>query len=174
MNIILIGYRGSGKTSIGKKLAGELWKDFADVDQAARARFDNAAIADIWRTHGEPAWRSAEVEVTRQLCGRENLVIALGGGTLMQAGGRDAVEHAADAVRIYLYCEPVVLHQRIAGDAATAGSRPALTDQGGGIAEIEHVLAQRDPVYRAVADKVLDVSHLSIADAVRWLIKRCL
>ena len=62
MNIVLLGYRGSGKTSIGKKLASELWKDFVDLDDATRARFNNQTIADIWAEHGEAAFRAAEAD----------------------------------------------------------------------------------------------------------------
>lgn len=174
MNVILFGYRGSGKTSIGRKLANQLWKDFADVDQLTCQRFGNPSIAAIWAEHGEPAWRAAEVEVTRELCGRDNHVIALGGGTLMQAGAREAVEAAADARRIYLYCETPELLRRIQADPQSTATRPALTAMGGGIEEIEAVLAQRDPVFRAVATHVFDVTNLNVEDAVRYLIKRCL
>jgi shikimate kinase len=91
----------------------------------------------------------------------------------MQPGAREAVEQS-DAKRIYLYCEAPVLAARIEADAATAANRPSLTGQGGGLAEIEAVLAERDPVYRAVADEVFDVTHLNVEDGVRYLIERCL
>ncbi len=174
MNVILFGYRGSGKTSIGKKLAAQLWKEFADVDVEACKRFDNPSIADIWATHGEPAWRAAEIQVTRDLCAMPNMVIALGGGTLMQPDARAAVEQAPDAVRIYLACDPQELLRRVQADPNSTATRPNLTALGGGLDEINAVLAQRDPVYRAVATHVFDVTHLTVENAVRHLIKRCL
>jgi shikimate kinase len=174
MNVILIGYRGSGKTSIGKKLAGQLWKEFADVDVETCKRFGNPSIAAIWAEHGEPAWREREIEVTRELCARPDMVIALGGGTLMQPGARAAVESAPQTVRIYLACDPKELLRRIEADPHSGATRPNLTAMGGGLAEIEAVLAQRDPVYRAVATHVFDVTHVNVEDAVRHLIKRCL
>ncbi|MFP4144489.1 MAG: shikimate kinase [Phycisphaeraceae bacterium] len=174
MNVILIGYRGSGKTTIGRKLADQLWKEFADVDDAVRRRFGIDSIAEIWETHGEAAFREAEVETVRELLGRENHVIALGGGTVMQPGGREAVEQAADAKRIYLYCQPEELFARIEADAATATARPSLTAMGGGIEEIRAVLAERDPVYREVADAVFDVTHVSPDEAVRYLVAQYL
>jgi shikimate kinase len=173
-NIILIGYRGSGKTSVGKALAGELWKTFVDVDDAACRRFGNDSIADIWQKHGEPEWRRVEIEITRELCGRKDHVIGLGGGTLMQPAAREAVESAPGAVRIYLKCDPAELHRRISGDAQSAHTRPHLTAHGGGLDEIKAVLALRGPVYEAVADKTLDVTRMSVADAVRHLIATCL
>ncbi|MCE9590890.1 MAG: shikimate kinase [Planctomycetes bacterium] len=173
MNIILIGYRGCGKTSIGKSLAAKLWKTFIDVDDEICKRFNNKTVAQIWTDEGEPAYRKVEVEVTRELVARPNMVIGLGGGTLMQAGAREAVEQAPNTVRVYLRCAPEELHKRISGDAKSAATRPALTKFGGGIDEIKHMLAERGPVYEAVADKVLDVSHLPIDGAVKYLLAHC-
>jgi len=173
MNLILIGYRGSGKTTLGKMLAQQLWKDFVDVDHEICQRIGNPSIAAIWEEHGESYFREVEVEVTADLCGRDNLVIALGGGTLMQAGARKAVE-AAEAVRVYLKCEPTELHRRIQGDATTNDHRPNLSTLGGGLEEIEAMLSERQPTYLEVADHVLDVTRLSTEDAARYLIERCL
>jgi len=177
MNIVLIGYRGCGKTTIGQTLAEQLWKTFVDVDLATRGRFGNRTIAEIWSTEGEPAWREAEVQVTRDLCAGDEQVIALGGGTLMQPEARRAVEAAEDCRRIYLACHPEELQRRMRADAETAGSRPSLTGGGGAgddLDEIRAVLRERDPVYREVADAVLDVTHVAPDDAVRHLIRRCL
>ena len=173
MNLILIGYRGSGKTTLGKLLAQQLWKDFVDVDAEICRRIGIASIAEIWQKHGEPYFREVEVEVTRAFCARPELVIALGGGTLMQPGAREAVE-AAEAVRVYLKCEPGELLRRIQGDAASAAHRPNLSSLGGGVEEIEAMLREREPVYEAVADHVLDVTRLNTEDAARYLIERCM
>ena len=173
MNVILLGYRGSGKTSSGKKLANELWKDFVDLDDKVRACFDNQKIADIWQTHGEQAFRDAEAASVRELLeSADNLLIALGGGTLTTDAGRAAVESAQNATRIYLACDADVLAKRIAGDAATAAERPSLTGDSDPAAEVVKVLKERDPVYREVADIVFDVTHCSIEEAVRHLIAK--
>jgi shikimate kinase len=174
MNIILIGYRGCGKTSIGKLLANHLWKSFQDVDDETRKAFNNATIAEIWQAHGEPAWRREEVKATEKLVARKDMVIGLGGGTLMQPGARQAVEQAPDTMRIYLKCDPEELHRRISQDKQSSATRPNLTKFGGGLEEIEHMLAEREPVYLAVADKVFDVTHMGIEDAARNLIQKCL
>lgn len=172
MNVILMGYRGSGKTTIGRKLAAQLWKDFVDVDQRACKRFDCDSIAEIWREHGEPAWREAEIAVTRELLAGDEQVIALGGGTVMQAGARQALAAANNAKRIYFYCDVAELHRRIGADGASAATRPSLTPHGGGVAEIQAVLAQRDPVYRELADAIFDVTHVDPDEAVRHLISK--
>lgn len=174
MNIVLIGYRGSGKTSVGRKLADELWKDFVDTDTEVCKRFDGATIKEIWDEHGEAAFRQVECEVVADVFGKSDRVIALGGGTLMQPAAREVIEAAAGDRRVYLSCEAATLAARIAGDTQTAATRPDLTTLGGGVEEIERVLAERDPVYRAVADEVFDVTHVSIDDAVYHVIRRCL
>jgi len=101
-------------------------------------------------------------------------VIALGGGTLMQEPARQAVRDAMNAVRVYLYCEASELRRRIATNETTRAARPSLTGGANAEDEIDAVLKERDPVYREVADKVLDVTRLSVEDAARYVIQRCL
>lgn len=174
MKIILIGYRGSGKTSLGKRLADETWKDFIDTDDQICKRFGDDSIANIWETHGEPEFRRVEVEVVRESVSKDEVIVALGGGTLMQEGARQAVEEAKDAIRVYLFCEPEELARRIEGDTRSSATRPALTAHGGGIEEIRSVLEEREPVYRAIADKEFDVTHLDPEKALRFFIKQCM
>lgn len=174
MNIVLLGYRGSGKTSIGRRLASQLWMDMVDLDEEVCRRFGIDSVAAIWEQHGEDAFRELECIVVVEVLARDNRVVALGGGTVMQLDGNRAVAQASNAVRIYLRCEPEELHRRIVSDPNTEASRPHLTDLGGGIEEIRSVLEQRDPVYTAVADHVLDVTRLGPDDAARYIVKRCL
>jgi len=174
MNIVLLGYRGSGKTTIGRMLAEQLWKTFVDVDRETCKRFDCDSINLIWAEHGEPAWREMEVKVTQELLNKDEQVIALGGGTIMQPGAREALDAAADCTCIYLKCEPEELYRRITGDSTSGDSRPPLTKYGGGLEEIRKVLERRDPVYSEVADKVFDVTHTPPDDALRYIIKYCL
>src|ERR1043166_3173868 len=70
MNIVLIGYRGSGKTTIGRLLAEQLWKTFADVDHEIMKRYGGLNVAQIWQQHGEPDYRRVEGEVTQALCAK--------------------------------------------------------------------------------------------------------
>ncbi|NJL32307.1 MAG: shikimate kinase [Phycisphaerales bacterium] len=172
MKWILLGYRGCGKTTVGRLLAQSLQIPFYDVDEQNIARFAGQPIADIWKQHGEPAYRAVEVQVTSELCQLQDAVLSLGGGTLMQAGARQAVESATDAKRFYLCGPAALLYQRIYADPASAHTRPALTPMGGGVEEIITVLAQRDPVYRAVADHVIEIMDLSpfqIAEMIQKL-----
>jgi shikimate kinase len=172
MNIVLLGYRGSGKTAIGKQLANELWKDFVDLDDVTRKRFNNQTIAEIWETYGEAGFRQAEAEAAVQQLAKQDLVIATGGGILTHEAGMQAVVSAQDAIRIYLNCSAEKLAERIANDSSTATERPSLTGDTDPAAEVEQVLAQRDPVYREVADITFDVTYCSIEEAVRHLIAK--
>lgn len=174
MNIVLLGYRGCGKTTIGRKLADALWKNFADTDAEVCKRLGNRTIREIWEQLGEPAFREAEVAVLQELLRGSNQVIALGGGTVMQPGARAALAAAAEAKTVYLQCDPDVLLARIQGDTATSATRPNLTPLGGGLEEIKQLLAAREPTYLAVAQATLDVTRLTPEDAVRHLIRRVL
>ena len=174
MNIILIGYRGCGKTTIGRKLAEQLWMDMVDLDQEVCSHFGTDSVSAIWAEHGEAAFRELECIVVVNFLRRDNQVIALGGGTVMQPDGRHAVKKALGAVRIYLKCTTEELHRRITVDPNTEALRPHLTNYGGGLKEIKSVLHQRDPIYTTVADHTLDVTSLTVDDAVRYLIQRCL
>ncbi len=173
-NIILIGYRGSGKTTIGKLLADQLWKKFVDVDDETCKVFKGRTIAAIWEEFGEPAWRAEEVKVTQELCGKKALVIGLGGGTLGQPAAMEAVKNAPNAIRIYLKCDPDELFRRISADTKSAATRPALTKFGGGLDEIKTMIAQREPLYLEAADHVFDVTDIEPELGLRHLIKRCL
>jgi shikimate kinase len=164
MNVILIGYRGSGKTTVGRTAAARLRWRFADSDAAVVARFGGRSIREIWEAEGEAAFRAAEVEVTRELVRGDRQVIALGGGTVMQPAARRAVE-AADAMRFYLKASAAVLARRIAADAATAAARPSLTGAASSVEEVAAVLAAREPTYEAVADHVIDVEEASVEEA---------
>ncbi|MEM7625913.1 MAG: shikimate kinase [Planctomycetota bacterium] len=173
MKIILMGYRGSGKTSIGKKIADQTWKEFVDTDTEVVKRFAGRSIADIWQTDGEAAFRKTEAEVTQELLKRDNHVIALGGGAVMDPATAEAIRDTTEAKRIYLAAKPTVLAERIAADARSAESRPSLTGgaatASGDVEEITAVLEQRDPVYRELADVVFDVSYVDVAQAVAYL-----
>jgi shikimate kinase len=176
-NIVLIGYRGCGKTTIGKKLAEQLWKTFVDTDAVTCQRLGNRTIARIWEQDGEPVWRKAECEVTADFLRKSDHVLALGGGTVMQPAAKAAMQEARaakSAIVIYLKADAQTLHQRIAGDAQSRATRPSLTQHGGGLAEVQHMLTVREPTYLELADKIVDVSLMNADDTVRHIIRKCL
>ena len=171
MKLILIGYRGCGKTSVGKRVAMAKNMQYLDVDDVTCDRIGCNSIAQIWGEHGEPYWRENEIAVTQELCQQDNLVIGLGGGTLMQEDARKAVKAATDTVRIYLKVAPKVLYQRITADSRSSETRPSLTALGDGLDEVIHMLKQREPTYEAVADVVLNVSEMNLQQTVEAVLE---
>jgi shikimate kinase len=161
MNIALIGYRGTGKSTIGKHLAATLHMDFVDADLLLVQRAGKT-IKEIFETEGEPAFRDRESTIIRELATRKETLIAAGGGAVLREENRTALRNAA--VVVWLQADPETLHARIAADQATASTRPNLTASGG-IAEVQTLLATRTPLYQATSHLTLDVSTLSIEAA---------
>jgi shikimate kinase len=168
MSTVLIGYRGSGKTTIGQKLADRLWQTLIDTDQLIVKRAGKS-IKDIFQMEGESHFRDLETEAVKEAVKQQEVVISLGGGAVLREENRNAIKEAGHKV-IYLRCEPETLHQRIQADAATSLMRPSLT-QFSGVEEIEKVLAEREPIYRSMMTGELDVTNLSLEEAVVYIVR---
>jgi shikimate kinase len=169
MSTVLIGYRGAGKTTIGKKLADRLWQKFVDVDDLIVQRCGKP-IKDIFEQDGEAYFRDVETMVIRDVAQMQDVVIGLGGGTLSRPENLEILKAAGHKL-IYLRCDPHELHRRISGDPNSAATRPHLTSHGGGIEEIEQMIAEREPAYRKAADAELEVTYLAPEDAVVYIVR---
>lgn len=167
MNIVLIGYRASGKSTIGKLLAEQLSLRFVDIDLDIRACYDNKSVADIWNEFGEPAYRETECDVTEEACARDNQVIALGGGTPMQPRAFAALESVANTSFFFLQAPAEVLYERSNVDTDNTDNRPSLTAKGGGLTEVQQMLAEREPTYKMLADHTIDVAQQFLPDAAQ-------
>jgi shikimate kinase len=169
MNIVLIGYRGSGKTHIGRKLANLLWMEFVDTDMLLVERAGRT-IREIFEAEGEAGFRQREADIVSEVARRENVVIAAGGGAILRPDNVAALRKHGKIV--WLKADPETLHARIQADAASNANRPNLT-AGGGLEEVRRLLDQRTPLYAAAAaggGVTLDVTHLSIDDAAKRLV----
>lgn len=154
MNIILIGYRASGKTSAGRELARLLERPFFDSDRMVFAK-TGRTVREIVEAGGWQAFREVEKTVIAELSCLDDAVIALGGGAVMDP---DNAAMLAERGRfVWLKADARLLALRMSGDRNGAAERPALTGAGA-IAEIEEVLAARAPVYRDVAHIVVDTA----------------
>ncbi len=146
-SIYLIGYRGTGKTTVARELAGRLQFDSIDADEEIERR-TGKIIAKIFATQGEPVFRAIEADVVADLCRLRRTVVSLGGGAVLSEANRTELRLAGTV--IWLTASVETLAQRIAADASTESRRPNLTASGG-LNEIEIVLATREPIYRACA-----------------------
>ncbi len=164
MIVVLIGYRGCGKTTIGKRLADRLWQKFVDVDDVI-VRNAGKSIKEIFEQDGEPHFRDLETAALRGVLQAPDLVLGLGGGTLGREENRKLLQAAGCRI-VYLRCEPEELLRRVQADPNTAATRPNLTSLGGGIEEIKLKLTEREPVYRQVMHAEIDVTRMKPEDAV--------
>ena len=152
MILTLIGYRATGKTTLGRLLAERLGWDWIDADVEIERRAGKS-IARIFAEDGEPVFRDLEARVIADLCRRDRLVLAAGGGAPLRPESRQAMRSGGNVV--WLTARPETILARMSGDATTAGRRPSLTDKDP-LDEILHVLARREPIYRESAHIAVD------------------
>lgn len=164
-HLILIGYRGTGKTTVGRVLAARLGRAFFDADELVEA-VAGCSIADIFARSGEPEFRDREAAALAELCGRPPAVLATGGGAILRESNRALLK--ASGFVVWLSAPPEVLWARICADTATAARRPPLTSKSGSD-EVRALLAAREPLYRETAQFVVDCGSASpetVADAI--------
>jgi shikimate kinase len=143
-NLVLAGFMGTGKTTVGQLLAASLGRPFVDTDALVEAAA-GMTIAEIFARQGEAAFRAHEREACREVAGRRGLVVAIGGGALLDPANRAALE--GSGVLVLLTCERQTLAARLR-ESARRGERPLLA--GDLERTIERLLEQREPVYSAV------------------------
>lgn len=169
-HIFLIGYRGSGKSTLGRSLASALKRPFIDSDCWIEEK-SGCSIQELFAQHGEPAfrdWESQALEIICDACTPDS-VVSLGGGAILRERHRDWIREHGHAV--WLVASPTTLAKRIEQDIASGRARPSLTSMGT-LREIETVLAQREPLYRETAETILDVDgepyDALVARLVAW------
>jgi shikimate kinase len=150
--LFLIGYRGTGKSAVGRRVAERLGHTFFDTDIEIE-RQARRSIAEIFANDGETAFRTLEAAMLDRLSRGTSCVLALGGGVVLRPGNRAKLK--ARGRTAWLVARPETLWQRIEADATSGHRRPNLTAMGG-LAEVSEVLFRRLPVYRECADWVVD------------------
>ncbi len=177
MNVYLIGPRGCGKSSVGKRLADQLGLPWVDLDQ--RIQEDTGmTIAEIFATKGQGQFRDLETQTLLKLAeetAERAHVVSLGGGAVLRPENRRVIE--TTGVTVLLVASPEVLVKRLEQDPATKTQRPALSEaseaQWSLLEETQHLLSLRLPVYQQCANLKLDTSGLMEPEVtqqiLRWL-----
>ncbi len=155
---------GAGKTTVGRQLAKRLGKPYCDSDREIETR-TGVRVAVIFDIEGEAGFRRREAEVIEQMTGLEDVVLATGGGAVIDPRNRELLKTRGFV--IYLHAQPTVLGQRTRSDK----SRPLL--QGGDpLDRIEKLYSERDPLYREVADQVIDTGRQSVSSLVALVLAK--
>lgn len=160
--IFLVGLMGAGKTTIGRLLARRLKRQFVDADHEIEGRC-GVRIAVIFEIEGEAGFRAREASVIDELTRRDGIVLATGGGAVLDAENRAHL--GARGLVIYLHSAPANLWERTRHDR----SRPLLMTADPK-RRLEELYRERDPLYREIADLVVDTGRQSAAALVRRLL----
>jgi shikimate kinase len=163
-NIFLVGLMGAGKTSVGRRLARRLGKTFYDCDEEIE-RVTGVKIPVIFDIEGEAGFRAREARMLAELALRSDIVLATGGGAVLSAENRKLL--AENGVVVYLRAVATDLWARTRQDR----NRPLLsTDQP--LAKLEQLFAERDPLYRSIADIIVDTGSQSLGSLAHRLEQR--
>jgi len=162
-DITLIGYRGSGKSSVAAPLAERLGFSWIDADDEIE-RVAGKSIAQIFADEGEAHFRQIERSVMQSLLSRDKLIIAAGGGAILNAETSKEIQDAGPVV--WLKADVNALEQRISHDDSTTSRRPALTASASQREEIQNLLDQREPLYQACASITVDTDSKTVIQIV--------
>ena len=164
MVITLIGYRGTGKSTVAPRLAAKLGFNWVDADVELE-NFTGRSIREIFATDGEPEFRRLEREVLVRLLKQDRLVIAAGGGAILNESTRQDMRNAGPVV--WLQASVATIARRILRNGHPSHHRPNLTATGG-IEEIEALVTQREPLYQSCAT----VTVMSEGTSIEGLVQR--
>lgn len=163
-NIFLVGLMGSGKTTIGRALAKRLNKRFVDADHEIEAR-TGASIPWIFEIEGEASFRQREADVIRDLTAQDGIVLATGGGAVLNEQSRQLLKDRGTV--IYLRASVNSILQRTSHDR----NRPLLqTDDPK--ARIEELLLQRAPLYQEVAHIIIETGRPNVQSVVQSILSQ--
>ena len=160
MNIVLTGYRCTGKTSAGRRLSARLGRPLFDTDELILHR-TGRTVEQIVSDGGWPAFRDAERAVIRNLSPLDGGIVATGGGALMDP--RNVAYLRGYGLFIWLVADAATIARRLEKDQAVGSRRPSLSGKPV-VEEVKEILAQREPIYRGIADLTIDTAHCSVEE----------
>lgn len=163
-NIFIVGPMGAGKSTVGRQLAESLSHEFKDSDHEIQRR-TGVDIPTIFEYEGEEGFRNRERQVIDELSRQDGIVLATGGGAILRADNRQDL--AARGVVIYLHCSPEQQYARTSRDR----NRPLLQTEDP-LERLRNLMAERDPLYRQVADMVVSTEKRGTASVVKEIRRR--
>ena len=164
-NIALIGFMGTGKTAVGRLLAKKLGRKFIEMDSLIEQKAGKS-IPEIFQQDGEIAFRELEIGVTKEVAGMRNVVIACGGGVILNKINIDRLKQ--ESVIVYLTASPAVILKRVSSEF---GQRPLL-EVDNPIQTIRELLRFRKPFYERAADITINTSKLDTNAVAKQIIDR--
>lgn len=162
-NIVLVGFMGCGKSSVGRRLAGKCGHRFVDTDDLVTARAGRT-ITQIFQAEGEAHFRDLETAELRELEHAAGLVLATGGGLVLRAENRERLQRLGAV--FWLDAEPDALFERVSRNR----KRPLL-QTGDPRRTFDALLAERRPIYESVARRRVDSTGLSHDDVARLILE---
>lgn len=163
-NVFLVGMMGAGKTTAGRLMARRLKREFLDTDLEIERRC-GVKVPVIFEIEGEAGFRQREAAVIAELSAREDVVLATGGGAVLDGDNRRRL--AARGTVIYLHAPAAALYERVRQDR----NRPLLATADPQ-ARLQELYQVRDPLYREIADIVVDTGRQSVQTLARQLLAR--
>lgn len=148
MIVSLIGYRATGKTTLARLLADALGCRWIDSDREIERQVGNKTITEIFAEYGEESFRNFEERVIAELCLKDELILATGGGAILRPNTRKILRDSGPVLWLTASAETIL--QRMSGDETTRTSRPSLTTLPP-LEEIRSLLDLREPFYRECA-----------------------
>ena len=161
-SIYLVGMMGAGKSTVGRLLARRLKLRFVDSDQELESRC-GVKIPLIFEIEGEAGFRSREEQVLAELTALDGVVLGTGGGAVLSEENRRRL--AANGTVVYLRARPEDLYERVRHDR----NRPLLAT-GDPLSRLRELYAERDPLYRALADLTVDTGRQGVNALARQLL----
>jgi len=168
MNIIFTGYRCTGKTSAGRRLAQLLGCAFYDADDLI-IKLTGRSVEQIVAEKGWPAFREVERAVILELSGKDNCVIAPGGGAVLDERNVEALKK--NGLFVWLVADTATIVWRLKKDQAGGAPRPSLSGKPAEV-EVQEILTQREPIYRRIANLTIDTSPLTVEEVVETIAQK--
>jgi len=163
MNIVLIGYRGTGKSTVGRLLAARLGRELVSTDAEIVTRAERT-IPEIVAQEGWEYFRNMESDICKEFASRDRLVIDTGGGAILRTQNVEVLKK--NATVFWLTASVETITKRIGGN----NQRPSLTGTKSFVDEIQDVLRERTPKYQAAADHRIETDDRSINQVIETLL----